>query len=246
MKISKKVLVWADSHAPEQDDVATRCAIKLGKFYKPDLILSLGDVGEYGSVSHFSKGKPKLLEGMRIKDDVESAVSYLNLMATINPRAEKVCLMGNHEERVNTYLQENPQAEGLVSVATEYNKAGWKTVDMNIPYEVCHKLIAIHGVSWGKYASAAHLQMYSKSIIFAHIHKTQSFSHAFYDGVKMSWACPCLSNLNPNYLRNKPSAYIHGLMLIDILEDGRFFPDVVLIIDGVTSRFGTVFDGHTK
>lgn len=244
MKIVSKVMALADSHSPETDEAAVNAAIKLGRFYRPDLLLHLGDVGEFASVSSFSKGKPKLLEGLRIKDDVESAVSFLNRMSTINPKAKKVCLMGNHEDRVNRFLNENPQVDGLVSVATEYNKAGWETVDVNIPYEICHKLIAIHGINWGKYAAAAHLQMFSKNVLFAHIHKNQAHSHSFYDGVKMSWACPCLSHLNPNYLRNKPSSYSHGIVLIDILEDGKFFLDVVLIIEGITSRFGTVFNGN--
>jgi len=246
VKIVKKVFVFADSHAPEFDEVATRCAIKLGQFYKPDLILGLGDIGEYGSVSSFSKGKPKLLEGMRIKDDVESATAYLNLMSTINPKAEKVCLLGNHEARVEKYIQENPQTDGLVSVRTEYEKVGWQTIEENIPYSICHKLIAIHGINWGKYAAAKHLEMYSKSVLFGHIHKPQSFAHSFYDGVKMSWACPCLGDLNPNYLRNKPTAYVHGCVLIDVLDNGNFFLDTVLIFDGITSRFGSIFDGSKK
>lgn len=246
MKIVNKVFCFSDPHAPEYDEAATNCAIKLGRFYRPDTILCLGDVGEYASVSSFSKGKPKLLEGMRIKDDIESATNYLNLMATINPKAKKVVLMGNHEARVDRFVQENPQTDGLMSVASEYEKCGWKTVQENIPYEISHKLIAVHGVSWGKYAAAAHLQMYSKSILFGHIHKPQSFAHSFYDGVKMSWACPCLGDLNPNYLRNKPTSYVHGVVLIDVLDNGCFFLDVVLIFDGITSRFGSIFNGNTR
>jgi len=246
LKIAKKVFVFADSHAPDHDEVATRCAIKLGRFYRPDLILSLGDVGEYGSVSSFSKGKPKLLEGMRILDDVESAVGYLNLMSTINPKAERVCLMGNHEARVERFIQENPQTDGLMSVSSEYEKAGWKTIPENIPYEICRKLIAIHGVAWGKYAAARHLEMYSKSTLFGHVHKPQSHPHTFYDGVKMAWSCPCLGDLNPNYLRNKPTAYVHGCVLIDVLDNDTFHLDTVLIFDGVTSRFGSIFDGTKK
>lgn len=246
MKISKKVFVFGDSHAPDFDESATECAIKLGRFYRPDLIISLGDVGEYASVSSWSKGKPKLQENLRIKDDVVEATNYLQRIGEINPKAEKVCLLGNHESRVQRFIEENPQTDGLVSVATEYEKVGWKTHPENLPYEICHKLIAVHGVNHGKYAAAKHLELYSKSVLFGHIHKPQSFAHSFYDGVKMSWSCPCLSNLNPNYLRNRPSAYTHGVVLIDILDNGIFFLDVVLIFGGVTSRFGSIFNGNNK
>ena len=55
----QKVVVTPDKHFPFHDVSAINCLVKCIKIIKPDTYIDLGDVGEWGSVSHWQWRKKK-------------------------------------------------------------------------------------------------------------------------------------------------------------------------------------------
>ena len=60
--VLKRVVVTPDKHAPLEDKAAINVVKKAIEIIKPDAYIDLGDVGEWGSVSHWQwKAKKKPL-----------------------------------------------------------------------------------------------------------------------------------------------------------------------------------------
>ncbi len=116
---------------------------------KPDVIIHLGDHWDMPSLSGYDRGKMKF-EGRRYKIDIDSGNAAFDLLnepirqynkrhlTKYNPR--KVFLMGNHEHRIETILQDNPFLDGQISFA-DYDTQDWEVY----PYQ---KVIFIDGVGY--------------------------------------------------------------------------------------------------
>lgn len=129
-------LIIPDAHFRPDDDF-TR-AVALGNFIvknKPDKIISIGDLADFDSVSHFNKPGSINFEGKRLEDDFQSLEYGLacifqpvyehNNTMSIRHRAQYwpafYCTIGNHEERVQKLMDEDSRLEGLVSVTETIN-----------------------------------------------------------------------------------------------------------------------------
>ena len=105
--------------------------------YKPDVVVNLGDFADMPSLSsHDIKGS-KYFEGLRYKKDVEAAKSAMKLLLAPLREAQKaqkeskhkvykprmVLTLGNHENRIDRAVNNNPTLEGLISVEDlDYDK----------------------------------------------------------------------------------------------------------------------------
>lgn len=91
---------------------------------RPDTIIFLGDHFDMPSLSHYDVGTLKA-EGGRYKDDIEAGIEAMELfLSPINEYNYKkrnryeprlVFLHGNHEERINRAINEDPKMEGVYS-----------------------------------------------------------------------------------------------------------------------------------
>lgn len=116
---------------------------------QPDVIIHLGDHWDMPSLSHWDRGKMKF-EGRRYKLDVESGNAAFDLLnapirqynkrhlTKYNPR--KVFLMGNHEFRLETTIQENPILDGQISYA-DLDTQDWEVY----PYQ---QIVFIDGIGY--------------------------------------------------------------------------------------------------
>jgi predicted phosphodiesterase len=240
-----KCLVFGDVHAPSEDENVLRAIEKYGEFYSPDIIIALGDIGDFESVSHWLKNKSRLVEGKRLGKDIKSAVSVLKRMGNINSKAHKIVTLGNHEDWVEKYLDEHAELDGMFSVKEEYTRAGWEVVDFNIPYQI-GKLYFIHGLYTNIYHAAKTVHSLSASVMYGHTHDFQAHGVSFLDGEKSGMRIGCCCDMNPHYLRQKPKKWVHGFATVDFFPNGNFTPDFIRIIDGQFSRQGVIFDGKTK
>ena len=120
-------LTWAGKHAAEK---------------KPDYIICLGDFADMESLSSYDVGK-KSFEGRRYTNDIEVAKKAMSMfMRPIlneqlrlvrnkdkqwNPKL--ILTLGNHENRINRAINNDPKLDGLISVADlTYEEFGWKVI----------------------------------------------------------------------------------------------------------------------
>lgn len=95
--------------------------------YKPDRVIHLGDHWDFQSVSRHAAAGSKEKEGQRILKDIEAGNEALAMLGDI--KADKYILRGNHEHRLNRFIDENPILEGVVGEHLFNDRQlGWKPV----------------------------------------------------------------------------------------------------------------------
>jgi predicted phosphodiesterase len=239
----KKVLVICDTHAPLEDKRVVKCELQYAADYKPDMIIHLGDVGHFESVSHWILNKRLKLEGLRVKADLDAAVGLLNKFKAVAPNAELVVTMGNHDQWVIDYVDVHAELHGLINIEGEYRKAGWKVIPLNKPYQL-GKLLLFHGLFTDKYHANRTVHAFSKSCVYGHTHDRQEYTESFYDGEKAAQSIGCSCDMNPDYLKNRQKRWVHGFATVDVdTISGDFFPDFIKIVKGRFSRNGKIYDG---
>jgi hypothetical protein len=107
---------------------------------KPDVVVMLGDFADMESLSSYDIGK-KSFEGRRYKNDIDVAYDAMGLLTdpldTYNYKAKKnhekqynprlVLTLGNHEDRIDRAINNDPKLDGLISVKDlQYEGWGWE------------------------------------------------------------------------------------------------------------------------
>ena len=96
---------------------------------KPDVIVCIGDFADMESLSSYDKGK-KSFEGRRYTNDIQAATEAMRLF--LDPviseqlrqkrnkekqwKPRMILTLGNHEDRINRAINDDPKLEGLISV----------------------------------------------------------------------------------------------------------------------------------
>ncbi len=126
--------------------------------YRPDVIVNLGDFGDMPSLSsHDIKGS-KYFEGLRYNKDIEATKEAMKLL--LQPlknlqqkqkqnkekvyRPRKVMLLGNHCNRINRAINNNPMLDGLISTKDFKYEDDWEVHDFLHP-------VFINGVGFNHY-----------------------------------------------------------------------------------------------
>lgn len=125
---------------------------------KPDVIICLGDFADMPSLSSYDKGT-KSFEGRRYSKDIEVAHRAMDMFlapiraeqARLIRNKEKtwkpqlVMTLGNHENRINRAINNDPKLDGLISIEDlGYEEKGWNVRPYLQP-------ITIDGVSYSHY-----------------------------------------------------------------------------------------------
>ena len=116
----------------------------IGKYIadtKPDIIVNIGDTFDMPSLSSYDKGKASA-EGRRFVDDLNAGnkgLELLNLAIHKDPayKPRKVFCKGNHEHRIDRYVEDNPELQG--TIGTEFlplESYGWEVHDFLHPVEI--------------------------------------------------------------------------------------------------------------
>lgn len=136
------ILVIADTQAKSEESL--EYLLWIGKYIadkKPDIIVHIGDHFDLPSLSSYDKGTSKI-EGKRLYKDIEAGVEgfkFLNLELEkhkdYHPR--KVFCLGNHEERLDRYVNEHPELQGTLGTdKLPFAKYGWEVHPFLKPVEI--------------------------------------------------------------------------------------------------------------
>jgi len=124
---------------------------------QPEVIVHLGDFCDWESLSQWDEGK-KSAEGKRVLADIEASILGMEellyplrkLQAEQKLAGEKVynprmvITLGNHEDRLTRYVNNNPKLEGFLDMSLlQYEKFGWEVVPFLTPINIdginyCH------------------------------------------------------------------------------------------------------------
>jgi len=231
--MEERILVLFDTHVPHQINLEP--VWEFAKDFKPTQVVLGGDVHEWSSVSSWLADQSKLLEGGTI------AASYEELEHVIfkpirkaAPKAKKVFIVGNHDDRINTVLRVQPNFRGFIELSKNIPK-DFEIVPVNMPYCIGSNLIVIHGLYTNAFHAKKTVEAYHVSVLYGHVHTFQSYTlispidpKKFYMGQSIG----CLSTLNPEFMKNRPNSWMNGFCYVYVNSDETFHHVPVIIVDG--------------
>lgn len=231
--VIKKVLIIPDAHITDETPKDYKAIKPFIKEFNPDKIILLGDFADIASLSAWDYDKKRKMEGKRYPKEIFRLNLELNYL-------QKYCedivyLEGNHEDRVERYLDKFPEMEGLIEIKTmlRLRERKIKWIKMNELYKV-GDMYFTHGMYTNIHNARKHLQTLGCNVCYGHQHSTQTaMQNMAMQKPYMSYALGTLGDKKPDYLKNRPGNWINqfAIMYYDT-EGGNFNLYPINIIKG--------------
>jgi predicted phosphodiesterase len=217
--LGKKLLLLSDLHIPYYSKPSLLLALEFGS--ECDHIVLNGDICDFFAVS-FWQNNPKKRD---FQAETEMTANILAAIRKKFPSAHITFKVGNHEERLERYLEvKAPELLGCKWLSYE-NLFNMKELDIKLVSDkrimkIGEKLNVIHGHELGKgifspVNPARGLYMRGKECCIAgHNHQTSQHSEKTMDDKVIGcWSTGCLSDMHPKYaVLNK---WNHGFALVE-------------------------------
>ncbi len=245
----QKTVLLPDIHYPHYDE---RVMDSVGQFimeYNPDELVYMGDQMSLDCISGWNRNKPLLKEGQRLIKDYNNFNEDVLLVHEnlTNKNTRRIYMTGNHEQRIDWYIERNPELEGLIGIDRnlKLTERGYKVLPYNGIYKI-GKLSITHGFYYNKYHANRHLEAFEGNVVYAHVHNPQMMakvSPVDRKGYHTATSLPCLCNIKPDYKKNAPNFWINGFGIVEHLPaTGYFNVYTIIIIDG-SFMFNGVYYG---
>lgn len=218
----------------------------IGKYIvekKPDVVVCIGDFADMPSLSSYDMGK-KSFEGRRYRADVEATHQGMEaLLAPLqehNSRMRKskhavysprmVLTLGNHEQRINRVVEDDPKLDGTISLEDlKYKEYGWEVYPYLQPVIVdgvayCHYFTS--GVLGRPVASARHLvQKKHMSCTMGHVQNWEMHREVRADGTPVLglFVGSCYEH-DEDYLGPQGNTYDRGIWVKHEVSEGHYHP----------------------
>lgn len=130
----------------------------------------------------------------------------------------KIAFSGNCN-RVQRYLDKNPEMEGIIEVPIVLNlkERGIDYYRLNTYYHLGH-IYFTHGLYTNEFHAKKTLMNVGKNIVTGHLHTNQTYMMSMmFQKPIMAYSMPCLCNKKPDYMKNRPSNWMSGfgVMYVD-------------------------------
>lgn len=247
-------VAYYDCHYPKVDDATKKCLLDFLSKNKIDGFLFGGDQLDLECISHHSKGKPLYRPPKAYLRDIEGFNKDVlePIEKLLQPGTEKIWHIGNHERFEFDLIEENPELEGLVDHARQLSleKRGWKIIPLGHSHKIgklttCHgEILSGIGNQCGTFPAKKAVELYGTSVLAGHTHSPQSFtkiSPVEHIQKWMAWIAPIGGRTNPNYLRNRPTSWLNGFVIIELMEGGYFNVFPVIVTKGKFAYGGKVY-----
>lgn len=235
---------------PTHNAAAIKATLDFVQDFVPDVVILGGDQINCGPVSRWNKGKPRLVEGFRLKDELDAFGDLV--LSRVDEIKTKIWMDGNHEAWVHLLVDETPGVEGMIEPA-EYLRlrdCGWQLRSQGEMYNL-GKLYFVHGdvvLQSRQYRNPAQtlVAAYNRNIRAGHVHTYASYTQVtpidrqdYHTGVIV----PALSARAPYYTKFNPSNFMNGFLYGYVWPDGGFTDYVVVINKNVFTVNGKKYGG---
>lgn len=235
----QKAILLPDIHYPHYDRKVMESIEEFMIDYKPDEIVYMGDQMSLDCISGWNKRKPLLKEGQRLLKEYENFNEEILEVheAITSDDVRRTFMIGNHEQRVEWYVQAYPELDGIVDIDRnlKLTERGYKVIPFNGVYKL-GKLSVIHGFYWNKYHAAKTLEAFEGNVVYGHVHNPQMYAKVTpidRKGYHTATALPCICNIKPDYKQSAPNFWINGFGIVEYLPATGFFNLYsIIIIEG--------------
>jgi hypothetical protein len=206
------IVVIADTQV--DNDSPTAHLKALGSFiweHKPGHIHDIGDHWDLPSLSSYASKKEQ--EGRRLFDDLQGGNDAFGLIMQeskmrnfIGKKKQyspnKKFLKGNHEFRLERYINDHPILEGCFDIGAWVVDQGWEVFGFNDP-------VFVNDVCFSHYMSSAGS---GKAVGGSMENKLNKFPHSFVHGHQQQYQFACRQNLlgKPHFGVCAGSFYMHN------------------------------------
>lgn len=246
-----KVICIGDTHTPFADEAAVDIACQIISDENPDVLVHLGDMVDFYSVSKYSKDPTRRL---LLQDELETGGQLLGrLDQAVSKSARKVFIRGNHEHRLEKYISDHaPALAGLPQLQLDtllgLGPLGWEYVKHD--FELVPGLLLKHGElvrGHAGYSAKGEMEKTWLSGASGHTHRLSLFSYtprASYLRKKQSqfWVeCGCLCDMSPDYIDGTAN-WQQGFAILHIYDD-VIIPELIYIAHGKAMHRGKLYQG---
>lgn len=136
----KRILFVPDTHRPYHDERAWQLMLKAAREFVPNIVVVLGDFADCYSISAHDKN-PTRAESF--EEEINDVNKGLDDLEGSTPVAERYFVAGNHEHRLERFLQTNaPPLYSMLSIPRllRLKERGWHYT----PYQRSLKLGKLH------------------------------------------------------------------------------------------------------
>jgi hypothetical protein len=243
---SKRIVVGADLHFPKVSWPTFEAMRELIDDIKPDGFVFQGDQFDNEEISHHNKNKPYYKEKRSyLKNQEDFQTKILEPLEDVLPKnCAKTWIVGNHDDWEFQFVETHPELEGVIDRVSALNleKKGWEIVPLGHQKRI-GELSIIHGEiltgignQAGAFPARKAVELYGSNVLGAHTHAPQSFTKISPVDEKkkwMGWISPILGATNPTYLRNRPTAWLNGFVVVEYYgKKGYFNLYPVVAVDG--------------
>lgn len=243
-------LVIPDTHLPYEDKRATSAVLDHASRHRWDGVIHLGDWLDCFTLSKFNEGKPRLTAGKTVSQEMDYANEWIEgFCKTVrrqNKAARIVYIQGNHEERLERFLDADPRFGDDLDIRKRlhFKERGIEWVEYwrkGHVFQLGHATFG-HGMSTTMHHAAKHVRDYGSNFFYGHTHDVQEFSvrrrakNVTIKGKSLG----CLCDFDQPYMRGRPMNWQHAFAVFHFWPDGTFQEQTVHIHKG---RFISPLDG---
>lgn len=257
-RIGKRIIVIPDTQIRPGDDYGF--LHNIGRYIvdmQPDVVVHLGDFADMSSLSSHDKAGTKSMEGQRYLADIKAAKEAMaTLMMPIEAeqsrrrknkekqwKPELILTLGNHENRIDRAINNDPKLDGLISVSDlEYEKYGWSVIPFLQPVIIegiafCHYFVS--GVMGRPVTTAqALVNKMHMSCIVGHKQGRMIAYGKRADGQNITAMIvgSCYEH-DEHYLNAQSNNHWRGLVVLNEVQDGEF-DEVMVSLNYLNRKYG--------
>jgi hypothetical protein len=247
MAKTKLVIAVFDLHYPTINAETWAIILEFIRDNKVDGFVFGGDQFDNSAISHHNKLKLLYRVPGQFNRDTEGFRRHIlePLEKALGPKAWRIWIEGNHDHWERQLIEENPELDGLTDrrQALNLDARGWQFVECGKSFNF-GKLTFIHGETLGGGANHAKkaVDTYCRNLLYGHFHSHQTATKITANKDKWSATCaPIAGDVNPHYLRNRPTAWQNGFVVIEFRPDGNFNLYPLIVSNGQVSYAGKVY-----
>jgi predicted phosphodiesterase len=249
--MSEMWLLAPDLHYPRHSRRTWWALVDFARRNKVHGFVFMGDQFDNAEISHHNAGKP-------LYKPVGSYAQYTrcferDIMRQLPAFKRRVWMIGNHDQWEYDMDETHPELQGALDRVTALNlyARGWDVIKNGRALALCKHLTIIHGDQlkgamgyMGANVPRKAIDIYGKSVAFGHTHTFQvqsSVNPIEVSKKRVGWNLPVLCELNPDYMRNRPSAWVNGFGIVEVRPDGTFSLWPVVVTNGVFTFAGRTY-----
>jgi hypothetical protein len=233
-----RVVCLPDLHVPDHD---ARSLAAVNKFIQEngpwELLIYLGDVLDMNSISSHNINNLRAVEGQRLLADYRIADEQVikpheQIIRGANSAARIAWLEGNHEQRVERYVDANPQLQGLIEpeivLRLKERKIDYIRYWSRGDVLRIGKATFIHGRYINDGHPKKHALAYGSDVFYGHVHDLACYSVTTHGETYLAQSLGCLC-LKPSWMQGRPDKWQQAFAVFEFMPDGEFGYSIIRI-----------------